>query len=75
MELTAYFKDFIAKEVELNKSRLESLDEKIKVIDNFFKENEKYAHYIDLDFKSGWFFRTAFKNYHKQVVLYLIKDF
>ena len=40
----------------------------------FFKENEKYAHYIDLDFKSGWFFRTAFKNYHKPVVLYLIKD-
>lgn len=40
----------------------------------FFKENEKYADYIDLDFKSGWFFRTAFKNYHKPVVLYLIKD-
>jgi len=32
------------------------------------------ADYIDLDFKSGWFFRTAFKNYRKQVVLYLIKD-
>lgn len=40
----------------------------------FFNENAKYAKYIDLDFNSGWFFRTAFKNYHKPVVLYLIKD-
>lgn len=40
----------------------------------FFNENEKYSNYIDLDFKSGWFFRTAFKNYRKEVVIYLIKD-
>ena len=42
MELAAFFDLFLKNEVNLNKSRLDKLNEKIEIINKFFKENDKF---------------------------------
>jgi len=40
MELTAYFEHFLANEVNLNQDRINTIDEKIDVVENLLKDNE-----------------------------------
>ena len=49
MELTAFFDKFLADTVNLNQSKLDTLSEKMNVIDSFFKNNNTIKkHYIGL---------------------------
>lgn len=46
MELTAFFDDFLVNEVNLNQGRLDLLNEKIKIIEEFFKNSGTFRKYF-----------------------------
>ena len=46
MELTAFFDDFLVKEVNLNQDRLDLLNEKIEIIEGFFKNSDTFKKYF-----------------------------
>lgn len=46
MELTAFFDDFLVNEVNLNQDRLDLLNEKVEIIEEFFRKSETFKKYF-----------------------------
>jgi hypothetical protein len=46
MELTAYFDEFLKNEVNLNQDRIDTIDEKVSVVENLLKDNEIFKKYF-----------------------------
>jgi hypothetical protein len=62
MELVAFFDWFLENEVNLNKSRLDKLNEKTQTVDTFFKNNEKFkSFYIEFKPQGSYAQKTIIK--------------